>query len=107
MNESAGDTLREDETALIADIAGRACPAHDFALRSTDDGIAWAVLAPRDPDQLRFTICRIDPCLIVLIEDAYERRQVRALGTMEDVVEFVCSFMETMPEAEAAQCVLH
>jgi hypothetical protein len=91
IGEATGDTLERHEQVYIGTIAARDFPAHDFDLRRNADGITWAVLNPRGsaPTLLRFTICRIDPVIMVMIEDAHARRQFRSVATIEDAAAFL------------------
>ena len=85
------DTLDATEQAFLMRIAETEFPAHRFTLRSNDDGIIWALLTPDGVADARptVTICRIDPCILVMIEDRYARRQFRSLASVEEAVDYV------------------
>ena len=89
IGDSTNDTLGGTERALIAEAAEADLPDHRVAFEANEDGIIWAVLTPSAPDLLRVTICRIDPCVVVLIEDADQRRQIRGLADMVEALAFV------------------
>ena len=91
MGESAADTLRGDEQAFLADAVAELFPTHSFAIRKTDDGMVWAVLEPMesDPFGMRFTICRIDPSLLVMVEDRHAHRHFQTTSNVEDAMDFV------------------
>ena len=86
------DTLATAEQDLIAHRCQHALPSHDFALHSNGHGITWAVLTPPaiTPEYLRFTICRVSPAVMVMIEDEASRRQIRGLESVEAAIDFVC-----------------
>jgi hypothetical protein len=108
--ETFGDTLETSEQDFIADRCRNALPAHAFALHSNAEGITWAVLTPPaiTPELLRFTICRFAPAVMVMIEDAEARRQIRGLESIEAAIHFVC---EVAAEAETIAsgnaCTMH
>ena len=82
IGETGRDTLSEMEQMTICDIA-RGFPAHEFSLRHNESGITWAVLSPRGPHLPRVTICRIDPCLIVMVESDRHLRSFRSVPTID------------------------
>ena len=86
----SNDTLLGSDRATIADVASRDFPAHDVAFECNADGMTWAVFSPRARQAAlpRVTICRIAPCVMVLIEDAQARRQIRGLANVEDALDF-------------------
>ena len=67
-----------------------AFPAHRFGVHANENGISWVVLEPSliRADQLRFTICRIAPCLVVLVEDASGRRQICSTDGIGNAIAF-------------------
>jgi hypothetical protein len=103
----AADTLRDGDTTLIMNSAGRDLPAHAFSLRRNGDGVTWVVLDPHDPTHLRFTICRVDPCVMVMIEDPFARRQFRSVATVEDAMSFVRHAIEQVSAGNDLHRVLH
>ena len=101
--EVLGDTLGAADQALIVSRCGQALPSHALGLHSNDDGITWAVLTPPaiTPELLRFTICRIAPAVMVMIEDQDARRQFRGLADVEAAVDFVCDVVAEATKAMA------
>lgn len=91
IGELLGDTLGAREQDFILRRAEHDLPAHDLALYSNDDGVTWAVLTPPaiKPELLRFTICRIEPCVVVMVEDEEDRRRFLGLGSIEEALDFV------------------
>ena len=55
----------------------------------------------RSPELLRFTICRIAPAVVVMIEDEAARRQFRGLATVDAAVDFVCEVVAEATQAMA------
>ena len=78
IGEAGLDTIGAGERESLRRAAGDAFPAHRFGVHANSEGISWIVLEPSESraDLLRFTICRIAPCLIVMVEDASGRRQI-------------------------------
>ena len=85
------DTLREAEVSFLKDAAGRHLPSYVCSLHSNDDAMTWVVLTSEQtgPTMPRFTICRIDPCLLVMTEDRAARRFASA-SSIEDAMEIAC-----------------
>ena len=85
------DTLHPGEQIFLREIAEKEFHAYDFAVRSNDEGQSWVVLAPRSIrlDLQRFTICRIDPCVMVMSEDHEARRQFCSATCVEDAVGYI------------------
>ena len=90
MGDSGLDTLDTTDQGLIREAAA-GFPTHAFSVRSNEDGINWVVLEPsrRGPAMLRFTICRVDPCFMVMAEDAAACRQFCTASSVEDALGFV------------------
>ena len=101
--EDLGDTLGAAEQDLIAHRCQDALPSHACALHSNDSGVTWVVLTPPaiTPELLRFTICRIAPAVVVMIEDEAARRQFRGLATVDAAVDFVCEVVAEATQAMA------
>ncbi len=101
--ELLGDTLQVEDQDVIASRCQHDLPAHALALHRNDDGITWAVLTPPaiTPELLRFTICRVAPSIMVMIEDEAARRQFRGLASVEEAIDFVCTMA-----AEAMQALV-
>ena len=91
IGESTNDTLSAAEQTVLRDVAAAEFPTHAFAVRANADGIAWVVLEPRTirADLMRITICRIDPCVMVMIEDSAARRQICSTADVAGAVAFV------------------
>ncbi len=91
IGESGADTLHGAEQRFLRAVSATEFPAHAFAIHGNDDGQVWVVLEPSSarPDLPRFTICRIDPCVLVMVEDHGARRQFCSTSNVEDAVAFV------------------
>ncbi len=90
IDEAGFDTIGAEEREGLRAAAGVAFPAHRFGVHANADGICWIVLEPstiRD-DLLRFTICRIAPCLMVLVEDTSGRRQICSTDGVDNAMAF-------------------
>ena len=113
LGELLDDTLGAAEQDLIASRCHHALPAHALALHSNDEGVTWVVLTPPTitPELLRFTICRIAPSVMVMIEDAAARRQFRGLATVEAAIDYVCEMaaeaMHTLPGVHEGSSTVH
>ena len=90
IGESSGDTLDIAERDFLRAAAATAFPDHSFSVLNNEDGIHWVVLEPAvlGPATLRVTICRIDPCVMVMMEDEASRRQICSASTVEDAFGF-------------------
>ena len=90
MGEAGLDTIGLRERESLREAAGDAFPSHRFGVHSNEDGISWVVLEPSAvrAHLLRFTICRIAPSLMVMVEDAAGRRQIRSTGSVGDAMAF-------------------
>lgn len=100
------DTLDRAEQIFLAEVADTQFPGHRFALRNNDDGITWALLTPREDEArapFRVTICRVDPCIMVMLEDGAARRQFRALSNVAEAVDFVHAISDHVLLAAAGQ----
>ena len=102
LDADPGDTLVRAEQDLIAGRLSKDLPTHALALHRNEEGMTWAVLTPPaiTPELLRFTICRIAPSVMVMIEDEAARRQFRGLASVEEAIDFVC-----LAAAEAMQAL--
>ena len=71
------DTIRPGEREHLRMAASEHFPTHSFDVHDNGEGLIWIVLDPplRRADLLRFTICRISPCVMVMVEDGEARRQ--------------------------------
>lgn len=93
LGEATLDTIgpREQEQLRMAATAG--LPTHRFDVRANAEGTSWIVLEPptaRD-HALRFTICRITPCVILMVEAASGRRHFQSFADIDGVVAFARS----------------
>lgn len=87
----SGDTLHGDEQVFLRRHAPDAAPTHRFLLETSRDGVVWAVLEP-DPAIAglpKFTIGRVAPSVIVMVEDAEARRQFCSTPSVEEAMRFV------------------
>lgn len=91
IGEGGSDSLRPGEQAYLSEIAGQGLPAYDFMLRTNDDAMTWAVLEPARRSALtpRFIICRIDPCVMVMVEDQTGERRFCSMSSVEDAMSFI------------------
>jgi len=111
--ELLGDTLQAEDQDLIASRCNSDLPAHALSLHHNDEGVTWAVLAPPPitPELLRFTICRVAPSVMVMVEDEEARRQFRGLASIEEAVDFVCAAaaeaMQALASVHAGSRSLH
>ncbi|WP_158810304.1 hypothetical protein [Beijerinckia sp. L45] len=107
------DTLDLTEQSYLRAIAVSEFPTHAFTLRTNEDGITWVVLEPGAgrADLMRVTICRLDPCVMVMIEDHEARRQFCSTVSVADAVEFVRNAADqailTVMNAHPASTGLH
>lgn len=88
----ADDTLIQSERDTIVQLAADHLPAHRAAECGGRGGVAWVVLEPLAEREggPRFTICRIAPSLVVMIEDGGNRQFVTA-GTIEAAMDAICA----------------
>ena len=106
IGETTSDTLDQAEQTFLAEIADSQFPGHRFALRNNDDGITWVLLTPRENETsapFRVTICRVDPCIMVMLEDRAARRQFRALSNVAEAVDFVHAMSDQLLLAAAGR----
>lgn len=88
--ENGSDTLQDEEQAKLRQAAQSHLPTYEFTLHSNDDAITWAVLEP-PPSGLRmpkFTVCRIDPCIMVMVEGHGIDRRFSSMANVEDAITF-------------------
>ena len=104
VGESAADTLDGTEQAFLQAATLRHLPGYGAQAHVNEDFIAWTVLAPDVPTMPRFTICRIDPSLIVMVEDATSWRRFSSAASLDDAVAFV---RRTVSEAAGALRNVH
>lgn len=84
-DEDHCDTFRPQDLTYLREATHRRMPGYRPAARE-NGRIAWMVLEPDAPGPLpRFTICRIDPCIMVQIEEADERRFV-SVASLDDAI---------------------
>lgn len=89
--EGGSDTLDVKDQIALKEAVSRHLPSYACDLLSNDDAMTWAVLRSTGsgPTMPRFTICRIDPCFMVMVEDQAERR-FSSVATIEDAIAFTC-----------------
>ena len=105
LGDGLGDTLGPADQDLLASRCQKDLPTHALRLHRNDEGVIWAVLTPPaiTPELLRFTICRISPSVMVMIEDEAARRRIRGLASMQEAVDFVClAAAEAVPSLAGA-----
>lgn len=111
IGEAGFDTIDFAERERLRVAAEDAFPAHGFEVQANDEGMIWVVLEPltRGADLLRFTICRIAPCLLVLAEDHLGRRQICSAQGVADAIAFARNATDqaTLAAAENARPALH
>jgi hypothetical protein len=96
IGEGAGDTLHASEASFLQHAAASEFPAYACAVHSNGSGMSWVVLDPSfaSPALLKFTICRIDPCVMVMVEDRDARREFCSTSSVEDAVAFMRHSMD-------------
>ena len=110
IGEMGCDTIDYAEREHLRIAAEDAFPAHDFEVQANNEGMIWVVLEPAvlGADLLRFTICRIAPCLLVLAEDQFGRRQICSTQGVADAIAFARSATDQAVVAAAGTTpVLH
>ena len=97
------DTMMTRECASLREWAAEEFATHGFEVRANADGVFWVVLEPpvTRTDLLRFTICRITPCIVVMVEDAKARRQFCSTGNVAKAMAFVRDVADKTVLAEA------
>lgn len=90
LGEAQLDTMAERECASIRVAAADHFPDHVFGIKANEDGQQWVVLEPNPvrSELLRFTICRISPCVMVMAEDATGRRQICSTATVDEAMAY-------------------
>ena len=85
------DTMVRHECTSLRAWAAQEFSSHDFVVRANAEGLTWVVLEPPAPrtDLLRFTICRIAPCVMVMVENGDEAAQFCSTGDVEAAMAFV------------------
>lgn len=93
IGEGSLDTLAPQEQERLRVDASAILPLHRVDLRTNDEGTRWIVLEPRATDglALRFTICRVAPSVVVMVEASTGQRQFHSFDGVEGVVAFARS----------------
>ncbi len=106
--ENGSDTLHDHEQAMLREVAAQQLPFYQCTLHSNDDAMTWAVLDPprsglRMP---KFTVCRIDPCIMVMVEGHGIKRHFSSMANVVDAIAFATqaaqSAVHAMPNVHAA-----
>ena len=85
MGENAGDTFKPAEMSFLRDATAQRLPGYRSLARDSGH-IAWMVLEPETFGALpRFTICGMDPCMVVQIEEAEARRFI-SVASLDDAL---------------------
>ena len=99
--EGQSDSFRAAEVPLLSKAASTKLPDYDLRWHRNEDAMTWAVLTPPSSSLPRFTICRIDPCIVVMVEDATDRRRFSSASDIEGAVAFI------RQTAEQARLAVH
>lgn len=93
IGEGALDTIGPHEQEQLRLAAGAAMPTHSFAIHANGEGTRWIVLEPQPSLGLglRFTICRIAPSVVVMVEAPSGRRQFCSFDGIDGVMAFARS----------------
>lgn len=96
IGEDKSDTLQGSDQSFLRDASASRLPAYDFSLHSNTDDITWAVLEPQKQgiEMPRFTICRIDPCVMVMVENQTDQRRFCSTLSVEEAMAFACHTAE-------------
>lgn len=91
IGESSRDTLHPSEQLFFTEAATRDLPTYEASIHRNDE-IAWVVIEPRRAygDMPRFTICRIAPCIMVMVEDRQAQRRFSSMPSVEEAMAFAC-----------------
>ena len=88
------DTLHRFELDDLREAGRRCLPGYVFSVHA-NDAISWVVLSPPDPRRLpRFTICRIAPCIMVMVEADGEPRRFASTPDVEGAIGFAGHVVE-------------
>lgn len=85
------DTMVRHECTSLRAWAAEEFSSHDFLVRANAEGLTWVVLEPPTPraDLLRFTICRVAPCIMVMVENGADERQFCSANDVAGAMAFV------------------
>lgn len=97
------DTIAAPDCSALHGFTRESLPGHSFSVRKNAEGIAWVVLEPPASSALyrRFTICRIAPCVMVMIEDEDGRRQICSAFDVEGAIACIRNALDTAVMAVA------
>ena len=91
IGEGSSDTLDAAEQVFIRTLVAKRLPGYGSDVRNNDDSLTWIVLKPAHMRGLpRFTICRIDPCIMVMVEDGGKQRRFASMANVEEAIDFAC-----------------
>ncbi len=82
------DSLCPEDRASLTEAVRLSMPAYRLSWHANAEAMVWAVLDRQGgaPTQPRFTICRLDCCLVMMIEAGTAARQFCSAASMADVV---------------------
>ena len=82
------DSLGSEDRASLTEAVRQTLPSYRLSWHANSDAMVWAVLDRQDADlsQPRFTICRLDRCLVMMIELGAGARQFCSAATMGDAL---------------------
>jgi hypothetical protein len=85
------DSLTDSEQLCLRQTAANEWPSYQFRVEINREGLRWVVLEPlrMTTANPRFTICRVHPCIMVLIEDEDARRQFCSASNVADAIGFI------------------
>ena len=86
------DSLDADDRTSLAEAVRLALPSYGLSWHVNADAMVWAVLEQRDGSSspLRFTICRLDHALMLMIEAGTAARQFYGAASVTDAVAVAC-----------------
>ena len=83
------DTLHPAEQTFLQEAARMHLPAYGAEVCTNHD-IAWVVLEDASSREMpRFTICRIDPSVMVMVQNCAQGRRFESMTSVEDAFTFV------------------
>ena len=87
-----GDSLGPNDRASLIEAVRHTLPSYRLSWHANADAMVWAVLDQQDaaPWQPRFTICRLDHCLVMMVEAGTAARQFCSAATIDDAVALAC-----------------
>lgn len=100
------DSLAEAEQMFLKEATALRLGAYAFQACRNDDALQWAVLEPRKAEWKlpRFTICRIDPAILVRVSDADGGERFCSTQNVEEAMIFA---IQTATSAAVAMLNVH